>query len=68
METFITTKYNLSNRFNMKHQIEPTQPKENIFKKTLQEKEEVKQAQSNFKQDGLREWNERNRPSNNKKP
>lgn len=51
----------------MKHQIEPKVSQPNIFQKTEQEKDEVKEAQSNFKRNGLREWNERNRPGNNKK-
>lgn len=50
----------------MKHHIESIQQEENIFKKTKEEKEEIKQAQSNFKRNGLKEWNDRNRPGNNK--
>lgn len=36
-----------------------------IFVKTLQEKKELKSVQSEFKRNGLQEWNERNRPGNN---
>ncbi len=38
-----------------------------VFKKTEQERNKVKTVQSNFKKNGLKQWNERNRPGNNKK-
>jgi len=34
--------------------------------KSLSERAEVLTAQSNFKRSGLKAWNERNRPGNNK--
>lgn len=36
------------------------------FAKSDNEKAELATVQSNFKRNGLREWNERNRPGNNK--
>lgn len=36
------------------------------FQKTPHERTLVLNAQSRFKRDGLKEWNERNRPGNNK--
>lgn len=51
----------------MKHLIEPKEQEEKLSKKSPEEKEEIKQAQSNFKRNGLKEWNDRNRPGNNKK-
>lgn len=38
-----------------------------IFAKSKEEKQEVKKEQNRFNKDGLVEWNERNRPGNNKK-
>lgn len=35
------------------------------FTKNSAERANVKQVASNFKRNGLREWNERNRPGNN---
>lgn len=36
------------------------------FVKTPEEKGKLATAQSNFKRNGLKQWNERNRPGNNK--
>lgn len=36
------------------------------FQKTPKERTELLTAQSNFKRNGLKQWNERNRPGNNK--
>ena len=38
----------------------------NVFKKTDAEKKELSSIRLNFKHNGLIEWNERNRPGNNK--
>lgn len=38
-----------------------------VFVKSKEEKKEVKDAQLAFKYNGLFDWNDRNRPGNNKK-
>lgn len=48
-------------------QMLPVSVDRSVFKKTAAERSEVKQTQSNFKRNGLFEWNQNNRPGNNKK-
>lgn len=38
-----------------------------VFVKTPREKANLSTVQCNFKRNGLHEWNERNRPGNNKR-
>ena len=45
----------------------PVNVDRSYISKTPHERTLVLNAQSRFKRDGLREWNERNRPGNNKK-
>jgi len=44
----------------------PVQIDRSYITKTPYERAELQNAQSRFKRDGLHEWNERNRPGNNK--
>jgi hypothetical protein len=44
----------------------PVNVDRSVFTKTEAEKANVSVTKSNFKRNGLREWNERNRPGNNK--
>lgn len=44
----------------------PVRIDRSVFKKSRYEREEVQEIQANFKRNGLFEWNERNRPGNNK--
>lgn len=45
----------------------PVRVDRSVFQKDKKERADVQAIQSNFKRNGLYEWNERNRPGNNKK-